>query len=257
MKKLIVVVTVVAVALIINVALYHEQKVPVLGYHSFYKDASEVVDGSDLENDIAEFEKQISYLAKHHYKSLTLDEFYEWKKGNINIPRKSVLITMDDGYLSNYMYAFPILKKYNMSAVVFFVGKNAESGVTEGNINDWMSLELIQKCKEEYPNIEFQSHSYDMHDKKVTDLSLEEIRVDINKMGEIKDFKYYAYPFGLYDNNIKDELKNNGYNLAFGFGPGKEYRKARRNDDDYVIPRLNISNNMSFAKFLLRLYMPF
>ena len=260
MKKIIVFLCVfLTISIILNSVFYHEQKIAILGYHSFYKDTSELKDedknNPEFINDISKFEKQMKYLHKHHYKTLTLDEFYEWKKGKRKLPRKSVLITIDDGNLSNYMYAFPILKKYNMNAVVFFVGHYAKDlGVSEGNIYDHMSLELIDKCKSEYPNIDFQSHSYDMHGKAVTDFSDEEIIKDVSLTKKIKDFKYYAYPFGVYNDTNINELKKNGYIMAFGFGPGKEYRKARRSDDDYKIPRLNISNHVSFLKYIIRLY---
>ena len=156
------------------------------------------------------------------------------------------------------MYAFPILKKYNMNATVFFVGHYAKDfGVEDGNIYDYMSLELIEKCKDEYPNIEFASHSYDMHGYPVTHFSDEEIHNDVLLMKSIKDFKYYAYPFGVYDDRMITELKNNGYKMAFGFGPKEDYRKARRSDDDFKVSRLNISDKVSFTKFLLRLYWPY
>lgn len=45
--------------------------------------------------------------------------------------------------------------------------------------------------------------------------------------------------------------------MAFTFGPGKEHRKASKKDDNYKIPRLNISAEMSMSKFKLRLLMPF
>jgi peptidoglycan/xylan/chitin deacetylase (PgdA/CDA1 family) len=263
MKKIIVFLCVcLTILVILNSVFYHEQKIAILGYHSFYKDISELKNedknNPEFINDISKFEKQMKYLHKHHYKTLTLDEFYDWKKGKRKIPRKSVLITIDDGNLSNYMYAFPILKKYNMNAIVFFIGGASESiGLESGTIYDYMSLSLIEKCKSEYPMIEFQSHSYNMHGMDVTHFSVEDIKKDINFMKSINDFKYYAYPFGVYDDRMINELKNDGYIMAFKFGPGKEYRKARKSDDDYKIARLNISNRVSFAKFLIRLYAPF
>lgn len=75
---------------------------------------------------------------------------------------------------------------------------------------------------------------------------------DHRSLEKIKDFKYYAYPFGVYNDININELKKNGYIMTFGFGPGKEYRKVRRSDD-YKIPRLNISNHVSFLKFIIRL----
>ena len=62
-------------------------------------------------------------------------------------------------------------------------------------------------------------------------------------------------------NSIRDKrikvLKTKKYKMAFGFGPGKEHRKASRNDNIYTIPRLNITNGMPLWKFSLRLSLPY
>lgn len=64
------------------------------------------------------FEAQIKYLAESGYRSVHLPEFYGHLK-QWNIPEKLVLITFDDGYADNFIYAYPILKKYKMKASVF------------------------------------------------------------------------------------------------------------------------------------------
>lgn len=243
--------------------LYREQKVAILGYHAFYKDKSELrEDNPEFINDIANFEKQMKYLKKHNYKTLTMDEFYDWKNGKIKLPRKSVLITIDDGSLSNYLYAFDILKKYDINATVFYIGINAEIyGVSEGTIYDFMSLDLIEKCKKEYPNIKFESHSYDLHLSGVKDIPKEELENDTKNMNRLGKFKYFAYPFGVNSEDMIEVLKENGYKMAFGFGYDKDgnnsYRKATREDDNYLISRINISNYVSYPKFILRLIMPY
>ena len=259
-KKILIIISLIILTLILVLfCLYHEQRIPVLGYHSFYKYKSELKeDNPEFINDIETFEKQMKFLKKHNYKTLTMDEFYCWKKGKCKEPRKSVLITIDDGNLSNYMYAFDILKKYDFNATVFYVGSYAEKyGKEEGNIYDIMSLDLIKKAKKEYPNIEFYSHSYDLHAKGVTEYTNEEIIEDVKNMNKLGNFKYYAYPFGVYDDRMIKALKDNGYKMAFGFGPGKEYRKARKSDDDFKVARLNISNYVSMSKFILRLVIPY
>lgn len=66
------------------------------------------------------FDRQIAGLAKHGYTSLgskDLENFYAGKP----LPKKSVLITFDDGYLNNWVYAHPVLKKYNMRALLFTI----------------------------------------------------------------------------------------------------------------------------------------
>ena len=261
-KKIFVFLVIILSLFLIIGYFYKDQKIAVLGYHSFYKDKSELKEESEFINDINSFEKQMKYLHDHNYKTLTLDEFYKWKKGELKVPRKSVLITIDDGNLSNYMYAFDILKKYDLNAVVFYVGSYAkEYGVEEGTIYDIMSLDLIDKCKEEYPNIEFQSHSYDLHASGVSNHSKEELINDTKEMNKQSNFEYFAYPFGVYSEDMKEVLINNNYKLAFGFGYSKDgknaYKKATKKDDDYLISRLNISNNVNFIKFILRLYLPY
>lgn len=247
------------IIILLFLIFYHEQKIAILGYHSFYKYENELKENNpEFINNIKDFEKQMKYLKKHNYKTLSLEEFYCWKKNKCKFKRKSVVITMDDGNLSNYMYAFKILKKYNFKASVFYVGYNAEKfGVNKGTIYDVMSLELIEKAKKEYPNIKFYSHSYNLHGKPVTEFNDEELKNDIKSMKKLGNFKFYAYPFGVYDDRIIKLLKDNNYKMAFGFGPKKDYRKARKTDNDYKVPRLNISNYVSMNKFKLRLLMPF
>lgn len=244
---------------VLIIMFYREQKITILGYHSFYKYKSELKENNpEYINNVKDFEEQMRYLKKHNYKTLTLDEFYCWKKNKCKFPRKSVVITMDDGNLSNYMYAFPILKKYGFNASVFFVGFNSEKfGKEKGTIYDIMSLKLIERCKKEYPNIKFYSHSYNLHGKTSTEFSYEELSADIKNMKKIGNFKYYAYPFGVYDDRIIKLLKQNDYKMAFGFGPNREFRKARKSDDDYKVARLNISNYVSMNKFILRLKSPY
>jgi peptidoglycan/xylan/chitin deacetylase (PgdA/CDA1 family) len=67
------------------------------------------------------FERQMKFLASSGYTTLTSDEFLDFLAQRAQIPKKSVLITFDDGYLDNYIYAFPILKQYRVRATIFVV----------------------------------------------------------------------------------------------------------------------------------------
>jgi len=66
------------------------------------------------------FDSQIAWLARDGWTSLTLDQFAGFLAGR-PVPRKSILITFDDGYLDNWVHAHPILQRHGMHAVLFLV----------------------------------------------------------------------------------------------------------------------------------------
>ena len=126
---------------IVTIVVYaiNENKIAILGYHGVMPKEINT-SGSKLIVNQEDFEKQLKYLKKHRYKSMTLSEFNCWKNKECKKAHKSVLITFDDGYMDNYLYAFELLKKYDMNAVVFYVGKNINS-----NEGYYMNKEIIEK----------------------------------------------------------------------------------------------------------------
>lgn len=66
------------------------------------------------------FESQLQWFSKHGYQTITCARLAEHLQGK-PAPAKSVLITFDDGYLDNYVYAYPLLKKYGFNAAIFLV----------------------------------------------------------------------------------------------------------------------------------------
>ncbi|WP_455654647.1 poly-beta-1,6-N-acetyl-D-glucosamine N-deacetylase PgaB [Phascolarctobacterium sp.] len=67
------------------------------------------------------FEKHVQYFKKQEYRFISLDEYIEYCKGNIQLPEKTVMLTFDDGYESFYTKALPVLKKYNVPAMLSVV----------------------------------------------------------------------------------------------------------------------------------------
>ena len=103
-------------------------QVPILLYHRVIP--SEKLDGVfSLPSIIVRqdtFEKQMRLLAEN-YRILSLNEFFELRSKTKPPPPKTAIITFDDGREDNYLYAFPILKKYGLPATIFlateFIGK--------------------------------------------------------------------------------------------------------------------------------------
>jgi len=65
------------------------------------------------------FEEHIAFLSNSNLQTITLDEYYKYKKGIADIPKNSIILTFDDGYLDNWVFVFPILKKYNFRGTIF------------------------------------------------------------------------------------------------------------------------------------------
>src|SRR5499427_4742608 len=79
------------------------------------------------------FDAQMRYLKAEGYHTLTLSEFLEFTRLNRQLPRKSVVLTFDDGYKSFKQYAYPVLKELGFTATLFVytdyvgAGRNALS----------------------------------------------------------------------------------------------------------------------------------
>ncbi len=92
-----------------------------------------------------DFDHQMEYLARKNYQTLFLDEsINSLKEGK---DKRRVALTFDDGYLDNWVYAYPVLKKYNLKATIFVITSRIKdkSGSYRFNLEDVWS----GKVKEE------------------------------------------------------------------------------------------------------------
>lgn len=138
-------------------------EVPVLLYHHLDPKA----DGS---NDMAvspeAFERQIRALYEAGYTAVSIDALQAYVNTGAALPDKPILITFDDGYMSNYEYAFPILQKYNMKATIFAIGTSVGhmefyKDTTYPLTPHFGAAEIEEMTASGL--ISIQSHTYDMH----------------------------------------------------------------------------------------------
>ena len=224
---------------------FYPVMIPVLTYHDFVEDNP--TNSMQIQKKV--FEEEMKYLSDHHYKSLTMKDIRCFLKKKCTLPRKSVLITMDDGWKNELTIAAPILKKYHLNATIFYIGEHYD-----GSNPNFMSSEDLELLQDEYPNIEIAHHSYALHYEDADLLSKDEIQGDLKRVKELISSNYYAYPYGRYSKQYQKALKEEDYSLAFTFGPGKEHRKLKQDDNIYELPRLNMSNGMPKWKFIMSRY---
>lgn len=228
-----------------------EEKVTEIPIFTFHRIVSDDLKHEKFEEDewVASadvFEEQIKYLYDNGYKTISMDEFYCWYRKACDFPKKTVMLTFDDGNADDYFVVMPIIKKYNFKATTFIVGArtlDVDENPYDENVRTFITRELMTKAKNIYPNWEFQSHTWDLHfvdsNKKehVLNLSKEEIDEDFEQNKSFH-FKYLAYPFGIYNDEIIESLKKYKYNLAFTF---RVHEKATRKSKQYEIPRIKIN----------------
>lgn len=214
------------------------QSVPVVNYHFFTNKEKDIIcvpyETICLEESY--FRAHLDYLKENNYKTLTIHEFSDWMDGIIEIPEKSILITVDDGAKGtgahNGNILIPVLEEYKMHATLFLIA-------------GWWDIANYQS-----PYLDIQSHTFDMHggasNRKILLLNKAEIKEDIKKsLDIIKDNTTFCYPFYEYDNKSIEALQELGVKYAFAGGS----RHARRSDNHYKVPRYPIVGDVSKEQF--------
>lgn len=136
-------------------------KIPILLYHHFdpKKQTSATVVSPE------KFESDLIALKKAGYTTIHFSQLIDYLKGDGVLPLKPIIITMDDGYRSNYQYAYPLLKKYGMKASMFVIGWSAGKSSFEDTDEEINAHFTWQEAGEMSSSglVEIQSHSYDLH----------------------------------------------------------------------------------------------
>lgn len=65
------------------------------------------------------FESQLKWMKNKHFQSISLKQLYDYMKEGIPIPNNSVVLTFDDGYLDNWVFTYPLLKKYGFTGTIY------------------------------------------------------------------------------------------------------------------------------------------
>lgn len=206
---------------------------PVLMYHHLSKNPKKL---GDYVVSPAQLEEDLCYIEKKGYTAISASELIGFIEGSCDLPEKPIMITFDDGYESVHEYAFPILKKHNMKAVISIIGKHTDifSNPDEPrHINySHVSWEQLREMQES-GLFEVGNHSYDMHESgrngtrygiriKKGESAENYRRALENDIGGLNEKmknelsitpEVFAYPFGALCRESKPILKEMGFKL--------------------------------------------
>ncbi len=231
------------------------ENIPVLLYHHVlpqkemneheWNNNSSVI---SLEN----FKEQMEYLKKNNYYTATLEELELYIDGKLDLPKNTVVITFDDGYLSNVVYAYPIMKEYGFKGSIFLVGKSSLVDMEDFSPKDLQHIPITEMHK--YEDVfQFACHTFDLHSKdKEKGLPLLEVAskeviiTDLDRNLELLNTRYIAYPFGGYNSNTIEYLQELGYTLGFTVKHGY----VSKGSSKYELPRIIIKPTTDKLKFI-------
>ncbi len=228
---------------VLTFAAAAEAQISVLLYHKF-----DEADSPSTSISSTMFREQMEYLKVNNYKVLSLAEMEACLSGKRPIPEKGVVITIDDGYISEYTKAFPILKEYGYPFSIF-VFTNA---VGKSNYMSWDQLREIEKT-----GGEIGSHS--VTHPRLTNENAERVRremVDSKAMLEKElghAVRAFAYPFGQYDDAIRAMGREAGYTLLLTSEPDNVDGTVAF---DLVPRQAIVGKNMTMQKFKDKLEQP-
>ena len=237
--RILVVTGVILAAVILSAGLFLSRQyvVPVLMYHSITPEAHP---DSMLAVSVKTFDRQMRFLKARHYNVVPLETLIDLIRQRKKIPRNTVVLTLDDGYKDNYLYAYPVLKKYGLPATVFIIVN--EVGRPQNDRLGWDQILQMQGSGV----INFGSHAIGP-DPLVKAASEKELRHQIfdskmlleKRLG--RPVEVFSYPEGMFNHKIRQMVIDAGYKGAVATNPGPYYP----DDDIYALKRLRISENAS------------
>jgi peptidoglycan/xylan/chitin deacetylase (PgdA/CDA1 family) len=216
------------------------QLVPVLVYHNIGKEArGRLVIAADT------FAEQMRYLKSHGYHVVGVAEFVEWLHLKRQLPKKTVVLTFDDGYRSFRDHAYPILKELGFTATLFVYTDYVGAG---RNALTWDELKAlaaegfdVQAHSKSHGDLRRGDQESDVHYARRLQAELTEPpRALARTLG--RPVSFLAYPYGRVDDAVLVKVKEEGYQAAF---------TVRRESNAAFTDLLRISRSQIYAEMTL------
>lgn len=189
------------------------------------------------------FEKHLKYLQDNGFTAIHFSDLIAYFELGAALPPRPVIINFDDGYKSVYESALPLLKKYKMTATTFvitnLVGKRA-----------YLTWDQIKELSKE--GIEIGSHTLWHPNLVQSKKAFEEIsqskKILEEKLGVLTSV--FAYPYGIYNEKVKQMVIDAGYGAARSFTTGNGISK----ENFFEIPVVRIWANIELSRWNNQLF---
>lgn len=189
-----------------------------------------------------EFARQMDHLVEA-YSPVTLDDLVAGVRGERPLPERAVHVTFDDGFTGVLEHAAPVLAARSIPATLFAVSGRL------GRSNDWMTgrgfpeRPLVSTAQlRELESMGFVIGSHTQSHARLTEVVSERLIEEVadskhalqDALG--KDVPYFAYPYGLQNEAVRDAVVAAGYRAACSTVSGFN----RRGQDAYLMRRIDV-----------------
>ena len=172
----------------------------------------------------AEFE----YLKNHNYEVISLKRLHKALQDGETISDKWVVFTIDDSFKSFYKNGLPLFKEYGYPFTLFIYVQ-----ATVGNYGDYMSWDQIKESSK-HGEIGFHSYAHphlvSMSNAAIVKDSKKGLAIMEEKLGYTP--KYYAYPYGEYNDRVRQQLEKFNFNLIINQNAGAVDKQSDPHDLD-------------------------
>lgn len=201
---------------------------PVIMYHGLLEDKSRQ---NKYVISVDEFKSDLRYLKDNGYSTVVVQDLIDYVKKGSPLPDKPIMLTFDDGFYNNYVYAYPLIKEFDYKMVLCPVGSYTDTFTENGDKHVAYSYLNWTDIKEmsDSGRVEIQSHTYDLHaidqshkgSKKVSGETADQYRErlveDLSKMQQETTQNIgrtptaFAYPYGAISKEALPILKELGF----------------------------------------------
>ena len=208
------------------------KEVPVLCYHNI-KDTSAKEDLLWIGK--IEFEQQVKSLYDSGYHTILPDQLYQYLIAGATLPAKPVMLTFDDSHEGHYSIVRPILDKYGFKGVFFITTAYIDK-------KNYLTTAQIKELSDKGHVIGAHTYDHPIITKlkgKQWDKQIDMPKKKLEKITGQK-IEYFAYPYGVWNTEAINELKERGIKAAF-----RLYGRKTETESLFTIRRLMVSGGLS------------
>ncbi|MCB1228897.1 MAG: polysaccharide deacetylase family protein [Verrucomicrobiae bacterium] len=194
-----------------------DARVSILGYHDFTEGKSR----NDMIINIDDFRAEMQAIKDAEIPVISMREFLAWKRGEEEIPDPCIMITIDDGWKATHTLAMPVLKEFGYPFTIFLYKKYVGIGGRS------LTFDEVKELMANGANVG--SHSVSHQNmarnagrnatqqtawlKDELEESWKFLNENFGSHGEV--LKTFAYPFGIYSDEVIDLADKFGYEACF------------------------------------------